>query len=742
MEGRIGHGHIMRLKVVVVCTFLFGLVLAGQLFSVQLVNREDYKPDRPYVRRITSEARRGGIFDAEGRRLATNLSAYSYYVADASEVSRPTEVAERFARIGGESRSEILSRLRRACPFTWLLRKADYRTDREIRGWNLKGVHTLMETTRHYPFGPLAGQVLGYTNVDNKGIEGLELGLEEHLRGEPGWMAFRVDARGRRFPEINNPVVDPRDGNKVTLTLYADLQAILEEELLDVVQRFSAESGQAVMSDPRTGAILAMANVPLCDPNRPGQTSTWTRKNRTVTDCYEPGSIFKIVTATAALEEHIVRPEDRIFCEHGTFRVAGHIIHDVHKYGWLTFQEVLEYSSNIGTIKVAQEVGASRLYKVGRAFGFGYETGIELPGEVKGTFRDPSSWSKLSLAAIAIGQEVSVTSLQMVAAYGAVANGGLLMKPWVVQAVETPQGKIVRTSKPEAIRRVMSPETARTLIQFLEGAVERGTGENAQVEGVQVAGKTGTAQKAQEGGRGFAPGQFVSSFVGFLPAEDPKMVCLVTVDRPRGIYYGSQVAAPTFKRIMDRVLSLRDCSVSRELREALESKDPGVPTLAGIEEQVVVPHVCGLSLRQAEETLSAKGLTGSFPSAPPFASLKGKLRTSGSAQDKVRKARDGTVCGQWPVGGTEVAFGTKVWLASAPEQRKGDRPFDRASFGSAQDKHDKLPNVVGMSFREAMRYLTSLGVAVSIRGKGTVKRQRPRAGTRVREGMVCVLEGA
>ena len=707
---RAGRAHIMRLKLVVVCTFLFGLVLAGRLLSVQLVHRGEYKADRPYVRRITLEARRGEIFDADGKRLATNVSAYSYYVADPSEVSRPTEVAARFARIGGESQSEILNRLRRGYSFTWLLRKADYRLDREIRAWNLRGVRPLIETTRHYPFGPLAGQILGYTDVDNKGIEGLELGREADLRGEPGWMAFRVDARGRRFPEIGNPVVDPRDGNKITLTLYAELQAIVEEELSDTVQRFSAESGQAVMMDPRTGAILAMANVPLCDPNRPGRTPTWTRKNRTITDSYEPGSIFKIVTATAALEEHIVRPEDRIFCEYGRFRVAGRIIHDVHKYGWLTFQEVIEYSSNIGTIKVAQKVGASRLYKTGRAFGFGYETGIELPGEVKGTFRDPSSWSKLSLAAIAIGQEVSVTALQMAAAYGAVANGGVLMRPWIVRAVVDPQGNTVRALKPEAIRRVMSPETARTLTQFLQGAVERGTGENAQVEGVQVAGKTGTAQKSVEGGRGYAPGQFVSSFVGFLPAEDPKILCLVTVDTPRGVYYGSQVAAPTFKRIMDRVLSLRDCSVSQELREALEPKEYEAPALVGVKERVIVPNVRGLSLQQAEEALSAKGLVG------------------------VYKTRDGRVYGQWPVENTEVAPGTKVWLTSAPEQRKRDRPFDRAQ--------GKLPNVVGLSFREAIRRLTSLGVDVSVRGKGSVKRQRPRAGTRVREGMVCVLEGA
>jgi cell division protein FtsI/penicillin-binding protein 2 len=565
-----------------------------------------------------------------------------------------------------------------------------------------------METTRHYPFGALAGQVLGYTNVDNKGIEGLELGLDEDLHGKPGWMAFRVDARGRRFAEINNPVQDPRDGNRVLLTLSAAIQAIAEEELSDAVAQFSARSGQAVLMDPRTGAIIAMANVPSCDPNRPGKTAVWTRKNRTITDCYEPGSIFKIVAVAAALEEGVKRPVDLIFCENGKMKVAGRTIRDVHKYGWLTLQEVLEYSSNIGTIKVAQEVGARFLYQYGRAFGFGYQTGIKLPGEVKGTFRPPAKWSGLSLATIAMGQEVSVTALQMAAAYGAIANGGVLMRPWIVRAVVDANGKTVRESKPQEIRRVMSPETARTLTRFLQGAVERGTGENAQLEEVHVAGKTGTAQKAIEGGRGYAPGEYVSSFVGFLPAGDPKVVCLVSVDTPRGVYYGSQVAAPAFKRIMDRVLSLRDCSVSTELRAALESE------AVARRERENVPNVCGLPVPQAVETLHAKRLVGS----------------RGSARGKVRKAKEDVVCGQWPIAGTKAVVGTQVWLASAPSEAR-----------SPDGARTNLPNVVGMSFREAVRHLSVLGVQVNIRGKGRVKRQRPRPGTRVREGMVCVLEG-
>ncbi|MFH1009155.1 MAG: penicillin-binding transpeptidase domain-containing protein [Candidatus Latescibacterota bacterium] len=705
-EGRrVERAHMMRLKSVVVGTFLFGLVLAGRLFSVQVVNREEYESNRPSVRRISLEARRGGIFDADGKRLATNLSAYSYYVSDPAQVSQPKLVAERFARLGGESRSEVLSRFRRGCSFTWLLRKADDRVDQEIRKWAPEGVHSLTETTRHYPFGSLAGQVLGYTNVDNAGIEGLELGLDTVLQGKPGWMAFRVDARGRRFAETNNLVQDSRDGNTVLLTLSVAIQAIVEEELSDTVARFSARSGLAVILDPRTGAILAMANVPLGDPNNPGETPVWARKNRTITDCYEPGSIFKIVAMAGVLEEGIKRPEDRIFCENGRFEVARRTISDAHKYEWLTLQEVMEHSSNIGTIKVAQELGRALLYQYGRAFGFGYETGVKLPGEAKGTFHAPSRWSGLSLANIAMGQGVSVTALQMAAAYGAIANGGLLMRPWIVRAVMDPDGVLVRESGPEEIRRVMSPETARTLTQFLEGAVEHGTGENAQLEGVQVAGKTGTAQKPIEGGKGYAPGQYVSSFVGFLPAEDPRLLCLVSVDAPQGGYYGSQVAAPVFKRIMDRVLSLSDCPVSYQLRAALEPSEE-VP-----DEPERVPDVCGLPIEQAVEVLRANRLVGSLGLG------------AGRAE--------GVVCGQWPASGAEAWAGTQVWLASDSVEKP---PSDGASV--------KLPNVVGMSFREALRRLSALGVQVTIRGTGDVKGQDPRAGTPVRPGMVCELKGA
>ena len=331
----------------------------------------------------------------------------------------------------------------------------------------------------------------------------------------------------------------------------------MEEELKAAVERHRARSGMGIVMVPRTGEVLALASVPGFDPNRPGDYPMWTRKNRVITDIYEPGSTFKVVTAAAALEEKVMSPEDSVFCEEGAFLVAGRRFRDAHPYGWLTFREVVELSSNIGTIKVAERLGKDVLYRYARTFGFGAETGIDLPGEVKGILRPPSAWSGRSLASIAVGQEVSVTAIQMACAYAAVANGGMLMRPQIVLEVKGAGGKVLKRMKPEPVRRVVSEETARKLVEFLEGVVERGTGREARIPGVRVAGKTGTAQRPLEGGGGYAPGEFVASFVGFLPAEDPELLCLVVIDTPReGGHYGGQVAAPVFRRVVERVLSL------------------------------------------------------------------------------------------------------------------------------------------------------------------------------------------
>jgi len=664
--------------------------LAVRLVQVQLGGNKAYasRLERQSKLRLELPARRGNILDRKGHILALDLEGFSYYTFAPAE--DPDRTARLFSKVGDFPYSVLLSKLRRK-GFVWLARGLGEKEAMAVRRWGLPGVREYKEFRRVYPMGKVAGQVLGYTDVDGKGIEGAELAFDGYLRGRPGWALRRRDGRGGWIPE-DLPMRPPRDGANVVLTLDVEVQAILEEELKAAVERHRARSGMGIVMVPRTGEVLALASVPGFDPNRPGDYPMWTRKNRVITDIYEPGSTFKIVTAAAALEEKVISPEDSVFCEEGAFMVSGRRFRDAHPYGWLTFREVVELSSNIGTIKVAERLGKDVIYRYARTFGFGAETGIDLPGEVKGILRPPSAWSGRSLASIAVGQEVSVTAIQMACAYAAVANGGMLMRPQIVLEVKGAGGKVLKMMKPEPVRRVVSEETARKLVEFLEGVVERGTGREARIPGVRVAGKTGTAQRPLEGGGGYAPGEFVASFVGFLPAEDPELLCLVVVDTPReGGHYGGQVAAPVFRRVVERVLSLPGHPFSERVQEMLK-RTP---------EMVRVPDVTGLPPDEALQVLSGIG-------------VRGEVQGTG-----------GVVMRQHPKPGCEVPEGGRVVL----------------TLGGGRMSGGKLPDLKGLTLREAMRRLEALGVGVRMYGSGRVVKQSPAAGSEVGEGTVCILEG-
>ncbi|HIE03309.1 MAG TPA: PASTA domain-containing protein [Candidatus Latescibacteria bacterium] len=664
--------------------------LALRLVQVQLGDNEAYasRLERQSQLRLKLPARRGDILDRKGHILALDLEGFSYYIF--APAGDPYRTARLFSEVGDVPYYVLLSKLRRK-GFVWLARGLGEREAIAVRRWKLSGVREYKEFRRAYPMGDVACQVLGYTDVDGKGIEGAELEFDEYLRGRSGWALRRRNGRGGWIPE-DLPMRPPRDGADIVLTLDAEVQSILEEELKAAVERHRARSGMGIVMVPRTGEVLAMANVPKFDPKHPEDYHMWTRKNRTITDIYEPGSTFKIVTAAAALEEKVISPEDSLFCEEGAFLVAGGRFRDAHPYGWLTFREVVELSSNIGTIKIAEKLGKGVLYRYARAFGFGAETGIDLPGEVKGILRPPSAWSGRSLASIAVGQEVSVTAIQMACAYAAVANGGMLMRPQIVLEVKGVGGKVLKRMKPEPLRRVISEETARKLVEFLEGVVERGTGREARIPGARVAGKTGTAQRPLEGGGGYAPGEFVASFVGFLPAEDPELLCLVVIDTPKeGGHYGGQVAAPVFRRVVERVLSLPGHPLSKRIQEMLK-RTP---------EMVRVPDVTGLPPDEALQVLSGIG-------------VKGEVQGTG-----------GVVMRQYPEPGCEVPEGGRVVL----------------TLGGGGISGGKLPDLKGLTLREAMRRLKALGVGVRMYGSGRVVKQSPGAGVEVRGGTVCILEG-
>lgn len=408
---------------------------------------------------------------------------------------------------------------------------------------------------RVYPYGQLAAHVLGFTGKDGRGLEGMEFLYDGVLRGKSRRVAAGRDAHGKKFYLLERPWrPEELDGRELVLTLDEAIQHIVEKELAAQMERFQARGGIAIAMEPFSGEVLALAVQPGFDPPRYPERDPQVWRNRAIADSFEPGSTFKTVVLAAALQEGLASPEEEIYCEGGTLPLGRSIaIHDPHPYRWLSVEDVIAYSSNIGTVKVARRLGKSLLHRYIRLFGFGSRTGIELPGEARGLVRSPEKWSRVSLEAIAIGQEIGVTPIQLVAAYAAIANGGSLLKPRIVRALG-PQKQSNRT----LIRRILSPESSRKAAEILIQAVVQGTGIQASLEGFEVAGKTGTAQKFDPQRRAYSPDKYLSSFIGFVPARKPRIVILVAIDEPKGEVQGGLVAAPVFREIARQVLRYLD----------------------------------------------------------------------------------------------------------------------------------------------------------------------------------------
>ena len=546
----------LRTRVLILAALLavaFG-GLTGRLAWLQVVKRAELAQlaERQYSRTVVLHAQRGAIVDRHGTPLATSTPTESLFVQPRA-VADPARLAARLAPIIGVSQAEAHQALTSARPFVWLRRKLPPAVAAEVRALREPGLGFLPEPLRLYPNRELAAHVVGFEGVEG-GLEGVERAFDAELAGTPGKAVVGRDALGR---EVTSQRVlrAPKPGHGVVLTLDRTIQYVAEREIDAAYRRTGARAAMAVVLEPRTGDVLALAIRPTFNPNTFLEASTkdaW--RNRAITDPFEPGSTFKVILAAAALEEGVVRPDDQIYAENGAITLAKTTIRDWKKYGWLTFSEVLQYSSNVGSIKVGLQLGRERYYRYMSAFGFGASTGLGLPGESRGQLRDPTRWSLLSLPTLSLGQEVSVTALQMVAAFGAIANGGTLMQPRLVRATFDADGREARRFQPLAVRQVVSPATARTLTRILVKAVEAGTGHNAAIPGYEVAGKTGTAQKLDPttGRYSRAPG--VLSFAGWAPADEPRFVMLVMLDEPKNEQWGSEAAAPVFGAIGREIL--------------------------------------------------------------------------------------------------------------------------------------------------------------------------------------------
>ena len=523
--------------------------VAAKLFFLQIQQRDRLaeRATKQYQRRLPILSRRGTIYDRTGRELAVSLKVTSVFAQPAA-VEDPAATAKALAPILDQPASDLAARLTTDKPFVWLQRQLDPAQAEAITDLNLKGIGLFPESRRYYPRQELAAHVLGLVGLDDRGLEGLEHQYDDLLGGQPEFVSAQQDALGRVIfrqeePERRAPIFD------LTLTINEVLQYITERELQRAVEHSRAKAGTAIVMDPWNGEILALANQPTYDPNNYRISNAAARRNRAVTDAFEPGSVFKVILAAGALEEGVVRPGDRFFGENGAIEVSGVTIRDHEKYGWLTVREILTHSSNVGAIKIGQKLGKSFYYHYISGFGFGSLTGLDLPGETPGLMRRPKGWSALSLSALSLGQEISVTSVQIATAFAAVANGGNLVRPHVVRGLTAQDASLSRQVEPVAIRRVISPETAQTLLDMLRDAVEQGTGKQAALEEYTVAGKTGTAQKMDPATGRYSHQKIVASFVGAVPAESPRLVILVLIDEPETLRWGGSIAAPTFRDI-------------------------------------------------------------------------------------------------------------------------------------------------------------------------------------------------
>ena len=637
----------LRLMLVGFAICLWAVIVLVRLVQLQVLNRAGYelRAARQSERTIVLDPRRGAILDRAGHPLAVSVDAESIYAVP-QEISDPVGTAQALAQALGldaGGRREVLAQLQKSRGFVWVRRKVDPVAARAVRDLQLEGMGFLTENRRYYPKRDLASQVLGYVGLDNTGMSGIEYAFDGQIRGRAAKVAIQIDARRRAVGHAEKPSTE---GRTVVLTLDEAIQHSAERELDKALVETGAVSGVVVVMDPATGEILGLANRPAFNPNRFASYASSRWKNRAVADAYEPGSVFKIFTAAAALQEGVVDPDETIDCGGGFIEIAGMRINDHRVFDQLTFRDVMARSSDVGVVRVAQRLGRESFNRYVREFGFGVATGVELPGESSGLLRPPARWSALSLASLSFGQEIGVTALQIAAATGAVANGGYLMKPYIVRFLEDAAGRVVQSFKPVAVRRVLQPHTVEVLTDLLKGVVKNGTGTRAAVPGYTVAGKTGTAQKIDGSGR-YSMADHVASFVGFVPAARPALVILVSLDSPRGtLNHGGDVAAPVFARVAEdalRHLAVPSEDPDRVLRATAYSASPATPAAYHPEaspavpdpDPALMPDLRGRPAREAAIAAARRGLA---------VTLKGSGRVAEQSPAPGTRLEPGMVC--------------------------------------------------------------------------------------------------
>ena len=610
-----------RVRIIMIGT-IFGLLfltVVGRAFYLQILQHENLvkKADKQHQHRVELTPARGSILDRNGTTLAESIHMDSCY-AEPRRIKDVDGTAGVLAPMLGIPKSELVARLSVNKSFIWIERWLAPEVATRVKNMKLPGIGFAPESKRFYPNMEIAAHVVGFTGRDPNGLEGIELKYDSTILGNTGYMITERDALGRNIAIMNTVIKDSSPGKSVILTLDKTIQFIAEKELAKAVTENNAKSGMALVMESDTGKVLAMANYPTFNPNAYSRYSLAQLRNHVVTDSFEPGSTFKVFTIAAAVDSGTVKPTDMYNCENGTYRIADRTIHDDHPHSRLTVSEIIKYSSNIGSAKIGFKMGEEKLSSYLRNFGFGGRTGIDLPGESSGSLK--KHWYGIDLATTSFGQGVSLSAIQLTTALSAIANGGNLMRPYLVEQILDDNGTVVQKFEPQVVRRVISPETALKVTKMMETVTgEGGTGTKAALDGYRVAGKTGTAQKVDPVTHTYSSKR-IGSFVGFVPADKPKLTIAVIIDEPQGVKYGGVVAAPAFRGIAQNSLAYLKIQPSMPTTAAAKPADakvaaaPAVESLPEDDEQEtavggeVMPNFRGMSMRRVMQVMEKRGI--------------------------------------------------------------------------------------------------------------------------------------
>jgi cell division protein FtsI (penicillin-binding protein 3) len=703
---------------------LWASAICLRLVYLQIFRYGDFEQRAQRQQQRTTEvaAKRGIIYDRAGRELAMSVAVDSVFAVPA-DIPDLAGTISLVARIIKADPRELLAKCQSARTFCWVARKADAETADRIRSMNLRGIYFQKESKRFYPKRELAAQVLGYVGMDDEGLSGIERADDDDLRGKPGRMLISVDARRKWFGSVEK---QPDPGENVVLTIDEKIQYIAERELETAMQQTRAESGTVVVQNPKTGEILALANRPTFNPNLARDITPQKLKDHAVSDVYEPGSTFKVVTIAAALEEKLTRPEEMFDCQIGSIVINGMRIRDSKPHGVISVADVLAVSSDVGAIKIALRLGEERFYKYIRAFGFGQQTGIELPGETRGMTKPLNRWSKVSIGAISMGQEIGITPLQLVSMISTIANDGVWTAPRIIAGTTAPQGTPQMVAfRPGTQRRVISPMTAALMKQMMQGVIlsPHGTGKRAILEGYSAAGKTGTGQKVDPATRAYSRTKYVASFAGFAPVNDPAVTVAVILDSPVGPHQGGQVSAPVFQRLAQQVLEYLhtphdvELPPNRQVLMAGRVKDrdveEGSPDRLGDSLEAVD------SMPQDSNPQTVVAAAKPTPEVAVSAVVPAALRQSEPATSPVLEQRQTATLGDKPPGPTPLP-------AHLPSS--GTIVLDVEQGGIV------VPSFLGKSVRTAIEMAQESGLDLDAVGSGLARQQSPPPGSHVASG--------